>query len=165
MSGLRGILLHAVGGFHRKDTTETVIVYSREELAQVPARYHVTAHSDGTWTYVRPVPLDRWSQQFQHPEWSAAIWARCRSRLLLSETKKKGEVIDTAGILTLPREDVVGLRVDAMYLTHNPGWGDNGLPGRFRIKGLLNEQCQQPESYEELNGLRDRSVAAYRKAR
>jgi hypothetical protein len=164
LAGFRNMLLHAVGGFHRKDTTETVIVHSRDELAQVPARYHVTAHSDGTWTYVRPVPLDRWSQQFQHPEFSAAIWARCRTHLLLSETKKKGEVIDSTGVLTLPYENIVGLRVDAMYLTKNPGWPDDGKPGRFRLKGLLEESCSQPTSYEDLNELRDRSVEAYRKA-
>ncbi|MBA2681803.1 MAG: hypothetical protein H0U76_25835 [Ktedonobacteraceae bacterium] len=164
LAAFRNMLLHAIGGFHRRDTTETVIVHSREELALVPARYHVTAHSDGSWTYVRPVPLDRWSQQFQHPEFSAAIWARCRTHLLLSETKKKGQVIDQTGVLTLPYEDVVGLRVDAMYLTKNPGWHDDGRPGRFRLKGLIEAPCPQPETYEDLNELRDRSVEAYRKA-
>jgi hypothetical protein len=163
LGAFRNILLHAIGGFHRKDTTETVIIHSREELAQVPGRYHVTAHSDGTWTYVRPVALDRWSQQFQHPEFSAAIWARCRKHILLSETKQKGQVVDRAGILTLPFEDLVGIRVDAIYLTKDPKWADNGKPGRFRTKGLLEEPCKQPETYEELNELRDRSVEAYRK--
>lgn len=161
--GLRGMLLHTVGAFHRRDSYETVIVYSQEELRHVPGQYQVTPHVDGVWTYQRPVPLNRWAAQFQHPEFSAAIWARCRRRLLLSEVKKKGQVIEQTGILTLPRAQLIGVRVDAMYLTAHPNWPDSGEPGKFRLKGLLQEPVPQPNDYEELNALRDRSVAALRK--
>lgn len=161
--GLRAILLHTIGAFHRRDSFETVIVYGQADLRRVPAQYPVTAHGDGTWTYRHPAALSKWAAQFQHPEFSAAVWARCRRRLLLSETKKKGVVVEQAGVLTLPRVKLVGMRVDAMYLTENPGWKDTGEPGKFRLKGLLKEPVSQPVNYEELNMLRDRSVVALRK--
>jgi len=67
--------------------------------------------------------------EMAHPEWSAAIWARARVRLLDAPTGTKGR---RAGALHVPASSVLAFRTDAVYLTADPGWPDDGAVGRLR---------------------------------
>jgi hypothetical protein len=60
--------------------------------------------------------------RFLHPEWAITVWGRARARL-------------ANAALRLPRESLVALRSDAIWLDHDPRWPDDGKPGTFRAKG------------------------------
>jgi hypothetical protein len=165
-AGLRTILLHGIGGFHRRNRPELCIVYPHEGYGSIPASADPQFHHDGTATYKVTKPLDKWIARLMHPEFSAQIWDRCRRHLLYSAKKKMGQIVpgSESGVLLLERKEVVGLRTDAAYLTRNPGWPDDGrTPGQFRMKGQINEPVPQPDKsgagHKLLNQLRDRSRA------
>lgn len=66
------------------------------------------------------------------PELAVTVWGRGRARLMDAPT---GSPV-RAGALHLPEGvELVGLHTDALYLTGNPGWPDDGRPGRYRTKG------------------------------
>jgi hypothetical protein len=171
-SALRNILLHALGGFHRRNRPELGIVYPHEGYGAIPANADPQFHSDGTATYKIFKPLDKWVARLMHPEFSAQIWDRCRRHVLYSGKKKMGQIVpgSESGVLLLDRKDIVGIRTDAAYLTRVPqGWPDDGkTPGQFRVKGMLNEPCPQPDKsgrgHKLLNQLRDRSRRAWLQA-
>ncbi len=163
-SALRNILLHGIGGFHRRSRADTVVVYPDEGYENIPANADPTFHPDGTATYKVYRPLSEWSARLMHPEFSAQVWDRCRTHLLYSARKSKGKIIpgSETGALLLNRSEIVGMRTDALYLTRNPEWPDDGqTPGQFRVKGQINEPCPQPvqggRGHKLLNQLRERS--------
>jgi hypothetical protein len=168
-NALRNILLHAIGGFHRRNRPELGIVYPHQGYDAIPADADPQFHSDGTVTYKIFKPLDKWVARLMHPEFSAQVWDRCRRHVLYSAKKKMGQVVpgSESGVLLLERKDIVGIRTDAAYLTRIPqGWPDDGkTPGQFRLKGVLREPCPQPDKtgkgHKLLNQLRDRSRRAW----
>jgi hypothetical protein len=76
-----------------------------------------------------------------HPEWSAAIWARCRYRL-------------ARHMLTLPREIILGCHTDCIYLADDPGWGNGAAIGQLRLKGALFCSGPAPHTSGELDALK-----------
>lgn len=165
-AGLRNILLHGVGGFHRRNRPELFIVYPHEGYGAIPASADPQFHADGTATYKVTKPLDKWIARLMHPEFSSQVWDRCRRHLLYSAKKKMGQIVpgSESGVLLLERKEVVALRTDAAYVTRNPNWPDDGrTPGQFRVKGQINEPVPQPDKsgtgHKLLNQLRDRSRA------
>jgi hypothetical protein len=167
-NALRNILLHALGGFHRRNRPELGIIYPHQGYDAIPANADPQFHSDGTVTYKIYKPLDKWVARLMHPEFSSQVWDRCRRHVLYSGKKKMGQVVpgSESGVLLLERKDLVGIRTDAAYLTREPqGWPDDGrTPGQFRCKGRLREPCPQPDKtgkgHKLLNQLRDRSRRA-----
>lgn len=168
-NALRNILLHAIGGFHRRNRPELGIIYPHQGYDAIPANADPQFHSDGTVTYKIFKPLDKWVARLMHPEFSAQVWDRCRRHVLYSAKKKMGQIVpgSESGVLLLERKDIVGIRTDAAYLTRVPqGWPDDGrTPGQFRLKGRLREPCPQPDKsgkgHKLLNQLRDRSRRAW----
>jgi hypothetical protein len=49
----------------------------------------------------------------------------------------------------------VAFRTDALYLTTDPGWADDGKPGRYRLKGSIERPIPAPASMGELLSLRE----------
>ncbi len=167
-NGLRNIVLHALGGFHRRNRAEVRLVYPHEGFGSIPADADPVFHNDGTATYSIFRPLEKWIARLMHPEFSAQVWSKCRTHLLYSAKKKMGQVVpgSESGILLLDRKDIVGLRTDAAYITCDPRWPDDGkTPGQFRLKGKLDEPCPQPDrsgqGHKLLNRLRDKSRQAW----
>src|SRR5690606_26455092 len=89
-----------------------------------------------------------------HHEWSAAICARRRPRLLSGPTGAKGV---WAGVLHVDPAQLVTCRTDAIYLTSDPGWPDDGSVGRFRRKRLVEGPLRVPTNQTELLRLREAS--------
>jgi hypothetical protein len=98
------------------------------------------------WSERRP---PAWPEMV-HPEWSAAVWARCRCRML--DGPGPGGV--RTGALHVPLGDVVAIRTDALYLTADPGWPDDGRAGRLRVKARHPGPLPAPRSVAELLALR-----------
>lgn len=151
-AGLRAILLHAIGGLHGRPgritrRTEEASAHTIPEGATIERMdgHHViwSAESRTPWP------------EMSHPEWSSAVWARARRRLLLAP----GEV----GALTIPRADVLGFRTDAIYTTRPiPEWDavDDGRPGRYRRQDTLSGPLPAPRRPLDLLRLRQVEVAA-----
>lgn len=137
---LRAVLLHAIGGLHGAGTRVTR-VGSEPPMDAKGARLH-RATGLYTWT------ADERPAEHPHPEWSAAIWARCRARLLSAPTGTAGV---RAGLLHLPAGiEAVAARVDALYLTGDPRWPDDGKVGRYRRQQRRPGPLPAPANQAEL---------------
>jgi hypothetical protein len=143
---VRAILLHGIGAWHAqpRPVTRTGVDPGR---APAGAERHQLPNGQWTWTETTAVAMP----ELAHPEWSSTIWARCRARLLDSPAPGNTR----AGALTLPRGQVVAFRTDALYLTTDPGWADDGKPGRYRLKGSIERPIPAPASMGELLSLRE----------
>jgi hypothetical protein len=126
-AAVRAILLHTVGAFHGAPRKINHVGAEPPEGAQgiraLSRRYGGELYA---WYTVEP---PAWPE-LVHPEWTATIWGRARARLAYSH---RGE----AGFLTLPPEQLVAVRTDAIYTTAETGWtDDNGDPGHYTLRGV-----------------------------
>lgn len=143
-NAVRSILLHSVGAFHGAAHRHTRAV-PLEQADQVPADARdVRVEGDH-------VLWGEWGGQgwpeLAHPEWSTAVWARARTRLLTCPTGTEGE---RAGALHVPAGELVGFRTDAVYLARDPGWADDGRPGRLRRTITRAGPLEAPHTHAEL---------------
>lgn len=138
----RMVLVAAIGALHAKgtDTTETLPVALAD---RVPAHATDVRLDGDTVTYRLPAPPS-W-RQMAHPEWSAAIWARCRARLL----DHRG-----TGALHVAPSELVALRQDAIYMTSDPGWPDDGSVGAMRRTLAKRGPVPTPRTTTELMEVR-----------
>lgn len=144
-AAIRNILLHGLGAFYGRPHAVTNSCPASEP-GRVPAG--ATAWLEGSalvWEEHEPAP---WPE-LVHPEWPAAVWARCRARLL-DGPAGGGQ---RAGALHVPRDAVAAFLTDAIYLTADPGWPDDGKAGRFRHKGSWTGPFTAPATVPALRGL------------
>jgi hypothetical protein len=146
---IRAILLHGIGAFHNRPHKASRTA-ALEDGESVPAECLPELVGD-TWMWTEDEPSRLpW---LAHPEWSAAVWARCRASLLW---RRNG-----VGALWLPPRSVVAFRLDAIYATFDPGWPDDGrTAGQFRSKGMLAGPVRTPRDAAELMVLRDEMASA-----
>lgn len=148
---LRAVALHAVGAFAGRPHS---ITHSSPltDPGAVPADAR-NVRIDGTDLVWSTNTGQAWAQM-AHPEWSAAIWARARVRLLDSPAVPGG---GKTGALHLPYTHVLGFRTDAIYTSHDPQWPDDGKAGRFRLKPTANPAgpLPTPTNTTQLLALRD----------
>lgn len=142
-AGVRAILLHTIGAFvgapHRVTGTTT-------DPDTIPADAENIRHEgagDGRWVWHQAVPA-RWPETV-HPEWSAAVWARARVRLLDGPN---------FGALHVPAGRIVAMRTDAVYVAGSVDVTDNGKPGQYRIKRRTLEPVTWPRTTAELLTMR-----------
>jgi hypothetical protein len=151
-SALRNIVLRTIGTFARRERRATKLIdaagLAHYDLERGSVPHQVAA---GLWQVEEPEALPARAARYQHPEWAAAVWARARSRLLYNRVQE-------SGALTVPRADVLGMYVDALYLSRDPGWVDSGAPGQFRVKGSIPKPIQAPKKWPEMWKLRDRAL-------
>lgn len=120
--GIRAIVITTIGAWHTAQRWEWDVAASIGDLPDDAER--LRRMDDGRVIYARPMPTHRaWSAP--HPEWSAAIWARCRARILSHDRGARG-------LLALPPDSLVGVRTDAIYTSADPGWSDTGRIGSLR---------------------------------
>lgn len=143
-AGLRAILLTTVGVLHGRAHTHTKVGDEPEPGAK-RARME-----GGQWVWqtdARKVEAAR--PEFAHPEWSAAVWARCRARLL----DARGAKGERTGALHVDPASIVAFSLDALYLTDDPGWTDDGRVGRLRRRANHEGPMAAPASRAELLAL------------
>lgn len=150
---VRTILLQTIGAFHSYTARNVVYV---DTASQVPAELRETMEPRGTgWTYVKPVPMSKLAAMFTHPEITAQIWGRGRARIL---DHRAGDFM--AGALYVDPKDLVAIHGDALYLTRNPGWPDDGKIGRMRLKGTLPGPLAWPDTLHDVYSLAHKAEAA-----
>lgn len=89
--------------------------------------------------------------QMVHPEWSAAVWARCRARILDGPPCRGRRT----GALHVHPDHLLAIRTDALYVTSDPRWPDDGGAGRLRRTMVRRGPLRAPQSPAELLALRD----------
>lgn len=156
---VRATIIHAIGSLRGKpqQVTRTCPEHLAAELVPAGSDWWVTADGTVTWTeHTEPA----WAE-WVRPEWTAAVWARTRCRLLESPgAKVAGRVTPKVGALHLPvGVELLGFRGDALYLTDDPRWPDDGAIGRFRVK-VEHGPLSVPESLHELDEVRRNYSAA-----
>lgn len=151
---LRAMLVQGIGAFHSTGRNVTRVAFDPfgpEITAAARAGYAVRDVAPGVFIWSEPQPLTGRAALFRHPEWSAAVWGRSHARLMSHR--------DT-GVLHVDAEHLVGVRGDAVYLTIDPGWPDDGRNGRLRVKGRLPGPIPPPADMTALNRLRERAEKA-----
>lgn len=126
-NAVRAILLFGIGALHgapRRVTRTVSADEARDGMIPDTATDVLPLGDRFAWTETEPA---RWPEM-SHPEWTTAIWARARCALLDNPTPHGGH----AGMLHVPAETVVGCFTDAIYMTNDPGWADDGRAGRLR---------------------------------
>ena len=139
---VRAIILHAIGAFHGRAHTRT----RSGSTPPAGARNIRLEGSQVVWETGSTQAMP----ELAHPEWAAAIWARARSRLLHAPTGQRGTA---AGMLHVPFGQVVGCHTDAIWLTADPRWPDDGRAGRFRVKNHVPGPVPAPRTMTELHQL------------
>jgi hypothetical protein len=142
---IRDIVIHTIGGFHSFRRRKKTTVKDTEPLPP-DAVEPLWNPVKGEFTYTHWEPLPAKDLPYQHEHWSIEIWARARTRLL-----SHGQT----GALCLPREHVLGLRVDALYLSLDPRWPDDGSIGAFRRKAARCGPLPAPHDAKSLRALAD----------
>lgn len=139
----RAIALHAIGRLHN--------VGWREERSVVPvddprATFEAVEAIDGQEAHIVERVQFGKIAAYSHPEWSAAIWSVVHRRV-------------AQALLSVPREWVVGVRGDAVYLTHpapdDGPWQDDGKCGRLRLKGSRSGPLPYPRLWADLTSVID----------
>lgn len=161
-TAIRRICLQAIGLFAYRPRTVTKRVTTRAEMEThdlAEETYRTTDEGEIEFEDYAITGLDH----LMHPEFAATVWADTRVRLLRQRTQQRVQnpngTVDSVpyvtGALTLPREQVVGFGLDALYLTHDPNWPDDGRPGRYRLKAHVPGPIPAPKdrrALEELAG-------------
>lgn len=136
----RSLVLHTIGAMYGAPRKAT--------------RFGKTAPDDATDVQLTTGGVLRWTETTpalwpatHHPEWTAAIWARARARLLDAPSPTRG---DRVGALHVPPEHLVAFRTDAIYLTTDPEWPDDGRPGRYVRKRAVARPLPRPATMSEL---------------
>ncbi|GCE31350.1 hypothetical protein KDA_68340 [Dictyobacter alpinus] len=135
--GIRNIVLHGIGTFNRSTRNVTYIM-GMDEPAPADYTSRREIDEDTVW-YSVPTATEGYSQQFDHPEWAAQVWARCRARMIKAA-------------LTLPRESIIAIRTDAIAMTQEqPVWNANTKRGTLRLKWAIQQSVNAPHTYEALD--------------
>jgi hypothetical protein len=137
---IRSIALLTIGAMHTPWRKETVEVLDDSPLVTLDSVQSVGSDS---------VTVERWTEKNRpadefHPEWTTAIWARARCRVLRA-------------LLSLPAEAILGVRGDAIYIdgrvalvAHNL-FPDDGACGRLRLAWADFNPRPRVRSWADLN--------------
>ena len=142
---LRSLVLHTIGAFHASGSpvTRTASRADAERMMPPESAPSMTIHGD---TVLWQEPQAAVWRELAHPEWSAAVWARCRTRLL--SHRPTG-----TGALHVPPASVLSMRTDALYVTDDPGWPDPGRVGLLRPTCQLDGPLPTPQTPDALHAL------------
>lgn len=152
----RMMILSSVGAFASRShaITRSVPV---TEAAALPDNAPIR-EVGGMYVWEERTERSAWMERTSHPEWSAEIWARCRTRLLDAPTGQPGI---KAGALHVPPGNVIGMRTDGLTLAMDPGWFDDGAPGRFRLTGRMRGVFDWPTTDAALSEAKRAAEGAY----
>lgn len=125
---LRNIGNHTVGQWHR-DAQRKLHITPVADKGSIPldaldvAPYPSLADAR-EWRWYTPGTLHRDQLRYQHPEMSAYVWSYSRRRLVLRAIEYQRQ---TGGM-------IAAFRNDALVVTRDPQWVDDGRIGTFREK-------------------------------
>lgn len=145
---LRTIALRTIGSMHSTGRRVAHIAASPLEVPPTGIEDRRDLPGGRVLYHTRQTPRGA-AAAWARPELSSQIWARAHTRLAVGP--------GGAGFLSLRDPDaVVGMWGDALYLTTgDPGWPDDGRPGRYRVKGTTPTPVPRPRGVRALTTLRD----------
>jgi len=152
---LRFLILYTIGAFHAAGRDVTHAVQTPAEISA--ESWRVEKRGD-MWVWIERQEPSEDARAAMHPHWSAAVWARCRTRLLCGPTA--GRPAHASGAWHVDPAQVVALWLDAIYLGYDPVWADDGRPGRWRHKGVLSGPLPAPKTLPAVSALRKRAETA-----
>ncbi|MGW4204998.1 hypothetical protein [Streptomyces sp. NPDC004726] len=155
-AALRNLVLMTIGAFAARSHMISRAVPADADGDRLIPSDRPVREVGGMYLWEEPGEVSEWVKRQAHPEWSAEIWARCRTRLLTAPT---GTPAVKAGALHVPADTVIGMRTDALYLAADPGWADDGEPGRYRLKGRLDGERARPVDEAQLDALKSEATA------
>lgn len=116
--GLRACVLNTIGAFHGYKARVPI-----ESDVVVPDYARRVLDNNRKWLYEWYEPVTDRRGIWNQPAWSSHIWAINRCRI-------------TRQALKVPLKDIIAIKTDALILTRDPGWTDDGAIGSFRKKGV-----------------------------
>lgn len=122
-TGVRNLLIHAIGAFQGRPQRRTHIGTHADAPLDAPGA-DIRFYPGGVATWITE-HAPAWPQMV-HPEWTAAVWARARTRLLSTSG---------VGALHLEPGTVVAFRTDALLTTVPVDWPDDGRRGQYSYRG------------------------------
>lgn len=150
-AALRAILLHGLGALHGRPSNVTRLT-PVDQADTVPADADIVRVDGDHIVWTAAGEGARWAAM-SHPEWTSAVWARARARLLAGP----GGI----GALSVPRGQLVAFRTDAIYLAgRRSDWesADDGKAGRFRLAHHQPGPLPGPTTANDLLALKARSM-------
>lgn len=138
----RRVALNSIGSLHRSSVRRSRALPVSGREAPPEGNPSLRLSADGsTYFWQEEQPLNNRALLYCHPEWTSSVWARCRARI-------------AQAALQFPREQVIAMRQDALFLSQRAEWKDDGAVGRFRLKEGVAGPLPAPHSLEELQELR-----------
>lgn len=137
---IRRVALWTIGSLHPTTTTRKR-TGDKPPIGNPSTRYDPETR---TYEWLEEVPIRGRAGIYSHPEWSTAIWARSRTRMAKMA-------------LTIPREELVAIRGDALYTTtRQPQWEGVERPaiGQLRFKWCREKEMPAPHTIRELDEIR-----------
>ncbi len=132
-AALRSIALHLIGNFHRGLSENPQVYASLDELPADLSPSATVTHEDQGYVVRTTRPLDLYHARWYRPEWAAEIWASTR-------------VAVTRHALRVPRETLLVVDGDGLYLTTDPGWTDDGKVGCYRRQAIWRGTLKLPRA-------------------
>lgn len=144
---VRALILHGIGAMHGRPHQ---VSRAGDDPAAIPEHAEAIRfdRDSGVWLWSEGT-AQAWPE-LAHPEWSAAVWARARARLIDAPGPRGRQ-----GAWHLERAQLVAFRTDAIYATVRPDWPDDGKVGRFRVKRAVEGPLPRPRTHAELLELRN----------
>jgi len=133
----RAIALHTIGRFHNLGYRDRRVVVDADD-ERVTFDNVERIGPEGVQIKER-VPVEKPPEQC-HPEWSSAVWSKVRLRICKH-------------LMALPRECLVGVRGDAIFMTRDPGWEDSGKCGVLRRKASKEGPFPAPVSWAAVSAI------------
>lgn len=143
-AALRSILLTTVGVLHGRGHPVTRTAPYANGSPPAGVRWQVEGDR---YVWQETAPPAR--PEFAHPEWSASIWSKCRARMLDGPAVRGVRT----GALHVDPVTLLAFSVDALYLSADPAWPDDGRVGRLRRKALHQGPLPAPADRAELLAL------------
>lgn len=136
----RNILLHGIGSFNRENKVKTYLLLPGEQPPVALTRKAEYSILDDGRQMVN-IPEESEPDEMMHPEFAAAVWARCRARV-------------TKAALSIPYDELITIRTDAIAVKSRQEPLEKGeKPGQFRRKWAVEKTIAAPASHEKFDEL------------
>lgn len=127
---LRHVGLDALGAFHGTPRRTT---YTATAAHEVPDEATDVRFEGDVIAYEAPAPIG-WAASMAHPEWSAAVWARCRARIMDGGVHKATGMHEGEGALFMDPDYIMAIQTDSLITSAPPPWPEGGRAGSLRVK-------------------------------
>lgn len=124
-AGARNLLLHLIGSLHRVQREYDGYTSDEDTIPQNASSFELLPDGE-IWRYTQLDKLSPLLSQMSQPHWPAYVWGLARRKLAEQALK-------------VPFNELVALRVDAVWTSSQQDWKDSGKVGVFRRETLRDD--------------------------